>query len=192
MSGRGDASRSMRIDLARLPDDVAELIERLRPGTELTLTRDGQPIATITGVAAPAPRPAAGAVTAVVTAMKLSDAARAALSAELGPDYIVLDMHSAPPTVDVVLAPPGSPQLVGSLRSMFPKARVMVAEIEDAELGIEYRGQVRRLLDAGADTYLASTTVSHLAKTLDLAVSRRELAAGPVVQLEIGPADASE
>ncbi|TCO59400.1 hypothetical protein [Actinocrispum wychmicini] len=32
--------------------------------------------------------------------MKLPTSARTALSAELGPDYIVLDLHSAPTTAD--------------------------------------------------------------------------------------------
>jgi hypothetical protein len=37
------------VDIARLPDDVAALIDALRPGEELVITRDGLPIATICG-----------------------------------------------------------------------------------------------------------------------------------------------
>jgi len=35
----------------------------------------------------------------------------------------------------------------------------MVTEIEDAELGVKYRRPIRRLLDAGAETYLAATAI---------------------------------
>lgn len=180
-------SRLPRIEVTRLPADVAALVGSMRPGEELTLTRDGRPIATITSIPVADDSSAAGDVAVVATAMKLSEAARAKLSAELGPGYIVLDMKSAPPTVDVVLAPPGSPQLIGGLRSMFPRARVIVAEIEDDELGISYGGQVRRTLDAGADSYLTSTTVPHLAKALEHSMTRLQLTSGPPAQLEIGP-----
>ena len=187
-----------QIDLARLPDDVAALIAGLAPGGTLTVTRGGEPVATITA-AGSAPleglvisaraasddsadrRTAAadGSVTVVATAMKLSDSARTKLSNELGADFIVLDMHSAPRTADVLLVPPISPQLLGNLCEMFPAARVVVAELEDPELGISYRGPVRRLIDSGAELYLASTTVPHLARQLGEAVSAMgELAAG--------------
>ncbi|PSL52855.1 hypothetical protein B0I31_111142 [Saccharothrix carnea] len=38
-----------RIDVTRLPDDVVALIDRLGPGDELVITRDGEVIATISG-----------------------------------------------------------------------------------------------------------------------------------------------
>ena len=190
--------RSARIDAASLPAELVALIERLGPGDELVVTRDGRAIATIsgTGDAVVADevrgRPVAdyGDVTVVATAMKLSASARAALSAELGPDYIVLDLHAAPTTADVVLVPPGSPQLIGALRSLYPKARVVIAEIEDRELGISYRGPVRRMLEAGAETYLMSSTIPVLARQLDQAVTHRpQLGDGVVARLgiEAGP-----
>lgn len=166
-----------RIDVTGLPPAVAELVEALGPGEELVITRDGEPIATVRGARPPlveAARPDHDVVAVVATAMKLSAAARSALSAELGPGYLVLDLREAPPTADVVLVPPGSPQLVAAVRSQFPGAQVVVTEIEDVELGVGYAGPVRRLLDAGADTYLSSTTVPRLAAQLGRAVGERK------------------
>ncbi|MBS2553911.1 hypothetical protein KGQ19_44370 [Catenulispora sp. NL8] len=200
-----------RVELARLPDAVADLIATLTPGGSLVLTQGGEPVATITAAGSaplegmvisghpdpdpnpnPGPNPNSGdddSVLVVATAMKLSDGARTKLSTELGADYIVLDMHAAPRTADVLLVPPISPQLLRNLRSMFPSARIVIAEIDDPELGVSYHGPVRRLLDAGAELYLASTTVPHLARQLGEAVSARgELAAGsgrrPRLELE--------
>ena len=126
-------------------------------------------------------------MTVVATAMKLSASARRSLSEELGTDYIVLDMHAAPTTADVLLVPPVSPQLIGSLREMFPGARVIVAEIEDAELGVSYHGPLRRMLDAGVDNYLAATAIPRLAKQLDHAVTRRhdQITGGSANRIEI-------
>ncbi|HVV22191.1 MAG TPA: hypothetical protein VHF06_22350 [Pseudonocardiaceae bacterium] len=170
----------MRIDVTRLPDDVVALIEVLGPGDDLIVERDGTPVATISGTrdvlddvtGSQPPDDGFDDVTVVATAMKLSAAARAALSAELGAEYIVLDMASAPRTADVLLVPPVSPQLIGNLRSMFPKARVVVTEIDDPELGVRYQGPVGRMLDAGAETYLTSTTIPLLALQLDRAVTQ--------------------
>lgn len=193
-----------QIDVTRLPDDVVGLIDALGPGDELVITRNGEAIATIAtaGVVDDAalgrhsePSTLAdGNVTVVATAMKLSASARKALSAELGAGYIVLDLHAAPTTADVLLVPPASPQLIGNVRALFPKARVIVTEIEDAELGVKYHGPIRRMLDAGAETYLAATAIPRLAKQLDHAVTRRgRLTGGATTPLEIdspsGPSD---
>lgn len=181
------------IDYTRLPEDVIATIEALPPGEDLFVVRDNVPIAKISGVGKPF-RPAhAGAeatssaayddVTVVATAMRLSSSARATLSSQLGPDYIVLDMHSAPRTAEVLLIPPLSPQLIGSLRASFPKARVVIAEVEDRELGVVHEGPVRRLLDAGADVYFPPSTIPRLAQQLDRAVTHfNELAAGSTEQ----------
>ena len=59
--------------------------------------------------------------TVIATAMKLSDAARRRLSDEFGADYIVLDIHAAPTSTDVLLTHPVSPQLLGILRHQFPE-----------------------------------------------------------------------
>jgi antitoxin (DNA-binding transcriptional repressor) of toxin-antitoxin stability system len=195
------------IDITRLPDDVAALIDALRPGEELVITRDGVPVATISSaggalrgeIIAPGtsqedtgqPPASYDNVTVVATAMKLPEAARASLSDQLGPGYIVVDMHSAPPTADVLLVPPISPQLIGHFRSMFPKARVVAAEFEDDTLGVSYRGAIRRMLDAGAETYLASSTIPQLARQLERVITERtELTAGAGSPFEIEPPSA--
>ena len=174
------------IDATLLPADVVALIDDLGPGEVLHVKRDGESIATISGtvdhgIVDPGGRDGGHRtyddVTVVATAMKLSASARASLSAQLGPDYIVLDLNAAPDSVDVLLVPAVSPQLIGILRSKFPKARVVVTEIEDRELGVSYRGPVRRLLDAGADVYLPSSTIPRLAEQLDHTVTQlREIA----------------
>ena len=168
------------------------------------ITRNGLPIATISGVGgalhgeiiAPSSpqedtrQPPTGydEVTVVATAMKLPDAARSSLSEQLGSGYIVVDMHSAPATADVVLVPPVSPQLMGHLRSMFPTARIVAAEFEDDTLGISYLGAIHRMLDAGAETYLASSTIAQLARQLDRLITERpQLTAGTNSRLEIEP-----
>ncbi|MFI9818064.1 hypothetical protein [Saccharothrix variisporea] len=173
------------IDATRLPADVVALIEALGPRDELVVRRDGRPIATISGTHAtfperpPSDDPGFEDVTVVATAMKLSASTRAALSDRLGPDYIVLDLHKAPKSAEVLLVPPVSPQLIGSLRAMFPQARVVIAEIEDEELGVSYSGPVRRLINAGADVYVPPSTIPRLAVHLDRTMTHlRELAAG--------------
>ncbi len=88
-------------------------------------------------------------------------------------------MNSAPTSADVLLIPAVSPQLIASLRERFPHAKMIIAEIEDDELGVSYRGPVSRLLDAGADSYLSSSTIPHLAKQLDQAVARLNEIAAP-------------
>lgn len=220
MTDRSPAVR--RIDAAQLPAEVVDLIAALRPGEALTVTRDGEAIAKITGSGGPLegtvirsgtghsshqdPRPGSHSdshsdpradprsdpdrrrsadVTVVATAMKLSETVRTTLSTELGADYIVLDMETAPETSDILLVPPISLQLLGALRGRFPSARVMVAEVEDPELGVDYRGPVRRMLDSGVEAYLTSTTLPRLAKQLDRAVTHRPQLAADSARLAI-------
>ncbi|GIH94130.1 hypothetical protein Psi01_47600 [Planobispora siamensis] len=191
--------------MARLPEDVVALIDALGPGENLVITRDGASIATVSSTVdvvrgAVVDRDASDetndqkpadydGVTVVATAMKLSTAARVALSNQLGTDYVVLDMHAAPTTADVLLVPPCSPQLIAALRSTFPKARVVVTEIEDHELGVQYSGPVRRLLDAGAEAYLPPASLPLLARQLDYTLTHgREITGGAAARLPIAPA----
>lgn len=148
------ARPAQHLDVTGLPEDLVALIDALEPGESLDITRDGASIATISSTVdviqgavvdrdEPAGEPGQEPVdhesmTVVATAMDLSAAARVALSTQLGADYVVLDMHAAPATADVLLVPPASPQLIGRLRMLFPKARVIVTEIEDEELGVQY------------------------------------------------------
>ena len=168
-----------RIELDDLPPEVRALLEAAVVGEEVTLTRGGEPLGTLFFT----PRVLQGAVlhvddeadedepatphtegvTVVATAMRLSKAVRARLSEEFGDDYLVIDMKQAPRTADVLLVPPGTPQLVHGLRDMFPDARVVVTEIEDDELGVSYAGQVGRMLDAGASAYLPPRPIAQVA-----------------------------
>ncbi|GAA2872544.1 hypothetical protein [Nonomuraea rubra] len=199
------ARPAQHLDVTGLPEDLVALIDALEPGESLDITRDGASIATISSTVdviqgavvdrdEPAGEPGQEPVdhesmTVVATAMDLSAAARVALSTQLGADYVVLDMHAAPATADVLLVPPASPQLIGRLRMLFPKARVIVTEIEDEELGVQYHGPVRRLLDAGAEAYLPPASVPQLARQLEYTLGQgRELAGGPAAPLPIAPA----
>ncbi len=157
------------VDATQLPEELVALLDSLGPGEDVRITRDGRTIGTMTGTVLEDRFAAAASeeVTVVATAMKLSASARSSLSDRLGPGYVVLDMHAAPASVDVLLVPPVSPQLIANFRALYPKARVVIAEIEDAELGVRYEGPVRRLLDAGAEVYLPSSTIPRLAEHLD-------------------------
>jgi hypothetical protein len=180
------------IDVTELPEAVVALVDALGAGDELLIIREGKAIATVSGTFTGMTDPVRAAdssgdrwsdtddVTVVVTAMKLSASARSSLSAQLGPDYIVLDMHSAhPASVDVLLTPPVSPQLIENFRMMYPKARVVITEIEDKELGVSYLGPVRRLLNAGAHTYLPPATIPRMARQLDRTMTQlRQLTTG--------------
>jgi hypothetical protein len=182
VQGRDRRGRTPTLDLETLPRDVRFAVEAMVAGAEVTLRAEGRDLGVLafrpsvlegTVVAAPqvaAEPPRAGrvpaGVTVVATATKLSDAARRRLSDELGADYIVLDLLKAPPTADVVLTHPVSPQLLGSLRGMFPDARIIVTEIEDEELGVSQPGPVSRLLDAGACAYLPPRPLREVAASM--------------------------
>lgn len=181
--------REVRVDLARLPPELVALVEALDEDDQLTLTRDGRPVAAVRRTEADAASPSSRTiddgndpdvgVTVVATSMKLSTSARARLSTNLGSRYVVVDIRAAPPTTDVLLVPSTSPQLIGALRAEFPNARVVVAEIDDDELGVRYSGPVQRLISAGVDAYLSASTLQQAAAGLD-----RALTQGPA----IGPA----
>jgi hypothetical protein len=58
------------------------------------------------------------------------------------------------------------PAEVGSLRGLFPDARIIVTEIEDEELGVSAPGPVSRLLDAGASAYLPPRPLREVAASV--------------------------
>jgi len=190
VQGRDRGRGVPAIDLETLPRDVRSAVEAMIAGHEVTLRRDGREIGvlvhrpqvlegTVVGALVSEPGRTDGAgdsgratqrvpdgVTVVATATKLSNAARRRLSDELGDGYIVLDLLKAPSTADVVLTHPVSPQLLGSLRAMFPGARIIVTEIDDDELGVSAPGPVSRLLDAGASAYLPPRPLREVAANM--------------------------
>jgi len=174
---RHRAPRSL--DLQQLPHGVADALEKALAGEDVALTRgeellgtlsvrravlEGQVLAGPTG--AHEERPVREDVTVVATAMELSRTARDRLAEQFGEGFLVLDLHDAPSSADVLLVPPISPQLLGALRAQFPSARVLVAEIEDEELGVHYAGPVTRMLEAGADAYLPPRPVDEVARAV--------------------------
>lgn len=117
----------------------------------------------------------------VVTAISLGPAAREALAHRLGPGHIVRDIRDAGDTADVVLVPPISAQLVGSLREMFAGAKILVTELSDVEFGLDLPGPVSRIMRSGADGYFVAPDLGHLAE-----VTRGAAQGGPVSALTTG------
>lgn len=169
-------SEPLTIDLSDLSGPLRAVLESAVDGVPVQLLRDGREVgalvvrsAVLDGVVLPAahPEPAPQelpqGVTVVATAMKLSQTARRRLADEFGADYVVLDLMEAPETTDVLLIHPVSPQLLGQLRASFPQARIIVVEIDDEELGVDYTGPVSRLLQAGASAYLPPRSVADIA-----------------------------
>lgn len=173
------------VDLQDLPAHVREAVRVARSGGDITVTDGGEVLGSLQfrrhvleGTLLPAASgagdgedpqadaPHGDGVLVIAAAMELPAALRARLSAEYGPDAIVLDIREAPRTADVVLTHPVSPMLVANLRSMFPRARVVVTEIVDEEFGVRYAGDVTRMLEAGAETYLPPADVGTLAGAL--------------------------
>jgi hypothetical protein len=84
---------------------------------------------------------------------------RERLSALLGADWEVLDIRSAPPTADVVMVGPCSPQGLIGLRRDFPRARVIVVEVA----GEADAPDACRCLSAGAASHVVVRGVADLA-----------------------------
>ena len=173
------------LDLDALPADVRGAIEAAMTGSSVLVRRGGRDLgslefraAVLEGVVV-APRfppphvDVPEGVTVVATAMRLSGSARRRLADELGRDYLVLDMHGAPASTDVLLVNAVSPHLLSRLQDRFPRARVIVTEIDDDELGAHYSGPVSRLLDAGAAAYLPPRDLSGVAADVHAYLTER-------------------
>jgi hypothetical protein len=176
-----------QLDVETLPPDLRAAVEGAIAGDGIVLTRSGLTIGSLEFRSnvlegnvierpheASSAASASGGVTVIATAMKLSDAARRRLADEFGADYVVLDIHTAPTSTDVLLTHPVSPQLLGLLRHQFPSARILITEIEDEELDVRYSGPVSRLLDAGASAYLPPRPIAELAAKVHAYLSQDE------------------
>lgn len=124
------------------------------------------------------------AVRVVATTMLKADA-RARLSDQFGPGYVVVDLRKAPPSTDIVIAPVVSAQTISALKHMFPKARVVLTEVEDRQTGVFFPGPVRRAVDAGADGYVVAGDLAALA---EFAVTDAQLALDPGRSGQLGAA----
>ena len=101
----------------------------------------------------------------VVCAVPITPAARERLGALLGSVQLV-DIREVVGTADVVLSPPCSPHTIAALKRLHPGARLVVVELEDADLDIDLGGPVLRSRHAGADGYVAADSLADLAHQL--------------------------
>ena len=79
---------------------------------------------------------------------------RMALAAALGGGWEFQDGRSTERAAAVLLRPCSS-QTVAAVRRRFPDARIVVVEDAPFDGATQVRSQIRRLLEAGADVYLA-------------------------------------
>jgi len=100
----------------------------------------------------------------VVTAIAFKRRTREALAERLGPGHIVVDIREAGPDADIVLVPPSSPTLIGLMRGMFPKARLLATEFTDDAYGANFRGPISRILESDIDGYFIAPTMEDLAR----------------------------
>ena len=99
------------------------------------------------------------------------------LAGRLGDRVELFDVRAADGQEDAVLVPSTSRQLIGKISAAFPRAAVLVVELEDPSYGVELRGQVMRSLDAGADGYYLARSLDQLAGVVDHALGRRQISA---------------
>jgi hypothetical protein len=98
----------------------------------------------------------------VVTTMPLPDDARADLSSLLGPSYVVVDVKSAPGSANIVLTTVVSERTLRALRTLFPHARILLAELHDLGRGISYPGPITRALESAPDGYFVAHGIESL------------------------------
>jgi hypothetical protein len=98
----------------------------------------------------------------VETTMPLSADARADLSELLGPDYVILDIKTAPTSANIVLTTVVSERMLGSLRGLFPQARILFTELHDRGRDIRYAGPITRALETGPDGYFVAHGIEAL------------------------------
>jgi hypothetical protein len=100
----------------------------------------------------------------IVAALALTPEARAALGEQSGAE--IIDIRDADGGEELILAPAVSRQLLDKLRRAFPRARLLVVEVEDEACGAVFVGPVLRTLRAGADGYYVADTLAKLGEFL--------------------------
>lgn len=184
-STRGGAPR---LDLSELPAAFREQLHSLQAGDEIVLVEGGEEVAAVVALprvlvgqvipaAASHPDPPVTSrpgLKVVATGMKVTEGVRAYLSAALGDDFAVVDIKTAPETIDALLVPPLSAQALGILRDEFPSARLIVVELDDVESGTWIAGPVTRAKAAGAHEYLTPGTLGDLAADVRMVIEGRD------------------
>jgi hypothetical protein len=174
-------------DVSDLPTAFREQLHLLQDGDEIVLIDDGEVVGTVVASprvlvgqllvrasAGPEGRtPSRPGPKVVATGMKVTEQVRAYLSVALGDEFAVVDIRSAPETIDALLVPPLSAQALGILRAEFPSARLIVAELDDPESGTRFAGPVTRAMAAGADAYLTPGTLGDLASEVRVIIDGR-------------------
>jgi len=171
-----------------LPAAFREQLHSLRDGGEIVLIEDGEVVGSVVasprvlvGHLIPAPpadaerpEPSRPGPKVVATGMKVTETVRAFLSVALGDEFAVVDIKTAPETIDALLVPPVSAQALGILRREFPSARLIVAEFDDPESGAWIAGPVTRAMAAGAHAYLTPGTLGDLAADIRVVIEGRD------------------
>ena len=178
---------SLRFDVSDLPTAFREQLHSLQDGDEIILIDDGEEVGTVVasprvlvGQVIPAPAdperqaPGRPGLKVVATGMKVTERVRAYLSAALGDEFAVVDIKTAPETIDALLVPPVSAGALGILRGEFPSARLIVAEFDDPESGTWIDGPISRALAAGADAYLTPGTLGELVADVRVIIEGRD------------------
>ena len=179
---------ALRFDVSDLPSAFREQLHSLQDGGEIVLVEDGAVVGTVVAsprvfvghvIPAPSadaerPAPSRSGTKVVATGMKVTETVRAFLSVALGDEFTVVDIKTAPETIDALLVPPVSAQALGILRQEFPSARLIVAEFDDPESGAWIAGPVTRAMAAGAHAYLTPGTLGDLAADIRVVIEGRD------------------
>jgi hypothetical protein len=96
----------------------------------------------------------------------MNAAAKAVLRRTIGEDVRTVDIRVATGDEEIVVSPPVSRQLIDKLKAAFPRARLLVVELDDPAFGLSFGGPVARNLDAGADGYCVASSIEQLAAFL--------------------------
>ena len=104
----------------------------------------------------------------VAVAWPLSSDQLSAVQAALGTRYTVEDVRRASPDCTVVLVPPCGPGTLNAVLDAFPRAQVLVVEVDSGP----DNGPVGRALTAGASGYARTAGAAGLADAVRWAETR--------------------